>query len=107
MNKQVRSDDEATAELAEALRWYEDRLAGLGGRFLAAIDRAIEFIGEFPAAGTKLEGIAHELGVRRFAVGGFPYHLVYLEMDEQIRILAFAHDSREPEYWVRRLDSGS
>jgi hypothetical protein len=33
----------------------------------------------------------------------FPYHVVYLPWQETIRVLAYAHDSREPGYWLSRI----
>ena len=33
------------------------------------------------------------------AVTRFPYHVVYLEVNDRIRILAVAHDRRKPGYW--------
>lgn len=44
-----------------------------------------------------------ELAVRRLAVKRFPYHVFYLEAPEELRILAVAHDRREPGYWTIRL----
>ncbi len=43
------------------------------------------------------------LAVRRVAVKRFPYHVFYLEAPEELRILAVAHDRREPDYWTTRL----
>ena len=39
---------EAEAELAEAFEWYEQQVAGLGGRFLLSIDAAINSIRRDP-----------------------------------------------------------
>jgi hypothetical protein len=33
----------------------------------------------------------------------FPYHVIYLEKQNDIRILAIAHDRRKPGYWKSRL----
>ena len=44
-----------------------------------------------------------DLPVRTMAVTRFPYHVVYLEHDSHIRILALAHDRRRPGYWKTRL----
>jgi len=46
----------------------------------------------------------HDVAARRVPVSRFPYHVVYLEWESVIRILAFAHDSREPGYWHSRLE---
>ena len=44
-----------------------------------------------------------DLPVRTMAVTRFPYHVVYLEVNDEIRILAVAHDRRKPGYWKTRL----
>src|SRR5439155_23809272 len=49
-----------------------------------------------------MASVPAELPVRRAPVKRFPYHVVYLETSEAIRILAFAHDSRRPGYWYHR-----
>jgi hypothetical protein len=41
--------------------------------------------------------------VRAMAVTRFPYHVIYLEVSDRIRILAVAHDRRKPGYWKTRL----
>jgi len=41
---------------------------------------------------------------RRLPVNRFPYHIAYLEWEGAIRILALAHDSREPGYWFSRIN---
>jgi plasmid stabilization system protein ParE len=56
-----------------------------------------------PHSGTAEPRMPAELPVRRSAVTRFPYHVVYLEVGNQIRILAIAHDRREPGYWKARL----
>ena len=33
----------------------------------------------------------------------FPYAVVYIELDNEIRVLAVAHTSREPGFWRGRL----
>ncbi|MCP4594404.1 MAG: hypothetical protein GY842_27045 [bacterium] len=41
--------------------------------------------------------------VRRASLSRFPYALVFIELDEEIRVLAVAHDKRRPGYWLDRL----
>lgn len=42
--------------------------------------------------------------VRRFILSGYPYDLVYSVQAEEIVILAIAHHSRQPGYWLDRLN---
>lgn len=104
MSQRVHLVNEASAELEDAARWYEQRHAGLGLAFVAAVDRAVESIGRWPEAGVPIDGLTLDLDVRRVPVSRFPYYLAYLVSDDEIHVLAIAHDRRRPAYWGRRVD---
>jgi toxin ParE1/3/4 len=98
----VRISEEATAEMAEAARWYEMHRAGLGIEFLDAVDLAVAHIAEAPQLGSLVPGVSDQT-IRRRPVRRFPYHVVYLELSDRLQVLAIAHDRRRPGYWVGRL----
>lgn len=100
--KRLRAQDEATAELDHAARWYEERRSGLGHRLLASVDATLEQVRRFPGAGGPVPKVQRNLAVRRAPIKGFPYYVIYLETAEAIHILAFAHDKRRPAYWLPR-----
>ena len=102
MTRPFRTEPEASAELGQAALWYESQRAGLGGEFLEAVDVALSYIARWPHAGVRVPDVPLDLPVRRVPVRRFPYHVVYLEMLDAIRILAFAHDRRLPGYWHSR-----
>ncbi len=102
MKKPFRAQDEASEELDQAARWYEERRPGLGYRFLASVDATLDRIRRFPHAGAPVPGVAKDLNVRRAPIKGFPFHVVYLETVDSIHVLAFAHDKRRPAYWLSR-----
>ena len=104
MNSRVRFEGEAAEEYRLAGRWYEARRENLGVEFLDAVDDTIERILALPRSGTRVPSIGPDLPVRRLAVTRFPYHVVYLKMDDDLRILAIAHDRRRPGYWKTRLE---
>jgi len=101
--KALRTEPEASAELAEAAAWYEGKREGLGREFLEAVDAALEFVRSFPDAGSPVPLVAKNLSARKVPVRRFPFHVVYLEMSDGIRVLAFAHDRRLPGYWMSRM----
>lgn len=103
MNPRVRFEDEADEEYRLAGRWYEERREHLGLEFFDAVDSAIEQILDLPGSGARMPSLPSNLPIRRIAVKGFPYHVVYLETEAHIRILAVAHDRRKPGYWKPRL----
>jgi hypothetical protein len=49
--------------------------------------------------------VPDDVPARRWPVNRFPYHVIYLDWQGIIRILAFAHDSREPGFWFSRIGS--
>jgi hypothetical protein len=103
MTRQFRTEPEAAAELEHAAVWYEGQRAGLGLEFIATVDATIARIDRWPQAAAQVDGIPQDLCVRKAPVGQFPFGVAYLETPDCIRILAFAHDSREPGYWHTRL----
>lgn len=34
----------------------------------------------------------------------FPYHIVFLNLEREILVLAVAHDRRRPGYWASRIE---
>lgn len=104
MSQQVQFASEASAELEDAARWYEQRHAGLGLAFLAAVDVAVESLVRSPRTGAPVEGLPEDLDVRRAPVSRFPYHLAYLVTDDRVHVLAIAHDRRRPAYWSDRVE---
>ena len=103
MTPSARFEEEAEQEYRAAARWYEARRSGLGVEFLDAVDATLAQIVRFPQAGAPLPRVPPELPVRRAPVNRFPYHIVYIEAEATIRILAVAHDHRRPGYWKGRL----
>lgn len=103
MNKSLRLDGEAGDEIEAAAAWYHARRPELGGDFLAAVRDAFTRIPETPSAWALVPGIPPHLGVRRFLLRRFPFSIVYIELEAEIRVLAVAHGHREPGYWRRRI----
>ena len=88
----------AENELIEAVAFYEERATGLGLDFEHEARRAVKTIQETPE---RWPLKAH--GARRYLMHRFPFALYYLDMPEILWIVAVAHTSRKPGYWVRRL----
>jgi toxin ParE1/3/4 len=103
VSQPIRLEDEASAEISDAVRWYEERQAGLGQRYLQAVDSTFEQLVRYPQAGVRVPLLPPELVVRRVPVLHFPYAIVYVETTEAIRILAIVHDRRRPGYRLHRV----
>lgn len=87
----------AEAEINKAVDFYDLESSGLGNMFIDEIQRAIERIAEFPEAAPLIRG-----RVRKKALIKFPYSLVYSVRQDEIRILAVAHQKMRPFYWRDR-----
>ncbi len=99
----VRFEDEARVEYREGGRWYEARVTGLGVEFFDEVDATLRRILALPRTGRHVPRMPKDLPVRRLAVRRFPYHVIYLESADAVRVLAIAHDRRRPGYWHDRL----
>ena len=89
--------EEAPQEFHRAIRYYEEKSPGLGGELLTDVERLEDLLGSNPELGSPGES-----GTRRLLLRSFPFVLVYLLVDREPLIVAFAHQSREPGYWVDR-----
>jgi plasmid stabilization system protein ParE len=96
-SRRLRFNPLAEAELQDAASWYDERVAGLGGRFIAAFRHRTSEIIESPRRWPLIRG------ARRVLVGPYPYAIIYREIsDDELEIVAVAHLKRRPGYWAER-----
>jgi toxin ParE1/3/4 len=101
----LRVHEAATEEAAEATQWYEDERPGLGVQFEAALDSALDLIEEGIVPLTPVQGEAGGAGLQRLVLRRFPFSIIAHVDDEEIVVIAFAHDARRPGYWRERLST--
>jgi plasmid stabilization system protein ParE len=89
---------EADAELTAAAKRYKCERPELARDFLHAFHAAKEAIAQQPDRFPFVEK-----PVRRARVSGFPYKIIYEELDDCVHALAVMHDSREAGHWKSRL----
>lgn len=89
----------AVAEIDHEVEYYESRSEGLGAELEDEIDAVFTLILQFPEAAPRWKN-----SLRRHvaALDRFPFTIAYQIRGEDIEILALAHASRRPAYWVRR-----
>jgi plasmid stabilization system protein ParE len=61
----------------------------------------VDVLLEFPETGSTFSN--H--GLRRVAVGCFPYQIIYRFYDQTVLLIAVVHERRHPRVWRGRLDS--
>ena len=88
----------AASELIRSAQFYELRNPTFGEAFLSSIEVTVGKIQRNPTLG-KLG----PLGTRSWKTARFPFRIVYLEQPDRLWIVAVAHLSRRPDYWIRRL----
>ena len=89
---------EAKFEVAEAVAYYERQSKGLGIRFLSEAERAMRLIQANPSLAQRYKNS----DFRRYSLRKFPFLIFYSEMEDVTWIISVAHNSRKPNYWIKR-----
>jgi toxin ParE1/3/4 len=106
MSQRLRFHDDALAEIASAADWYERRRQGLGEEFLDAVHARLMQLLDMPHLSGRLLGAA-DIPVRRILIPRFPYVIVFVDVGEEIRVIAVMHGKRRPGYWMKRLQKSA
>jgi hypothetical protein len=97
MKKRASFHELAEFELNDAAAFFESKTAGLGVRFVSAVEKAVAEIEQHPQASP----IIHQR-IRRKLVRRFPYSIMFTIKPDHLRILAIANQKRRPFYWRGR-----
>lgn len=83
----------ALKELEDSVDWYNERLDGLGERFIYAVDNRLALLSETPDMFPVKQS-----GYRETSVEKFPYLIVYkiIKKGKKVRILHIFHTKRNP-----------
>ena len=98
MNR-VRFVEPASLEVLAEVGYYHRVEAGLGTKFLEAVEDATARALAYPLTGSPAQ---HR--TRRIFLRDFPFALVYRSDEQGITIYALAHHARRPGYWRSRTD---
>ncbi len=96
--KKIIIHEKAEKELWHAVEYYEKKVSGLGLDFENEIKYGLFSIQENPTKFTETQS-----GVRRCLLQRFPYIIHFIEYEYYIWVVAFAHTSRKPFYWEKRI----
>jgi hypothetical protein len=96
--KTVRYHEAAQNELLREIGYLELRAKGLGRRLLREVTRAETMIAEFPESGDEILP-----RIRKQVLQKFRFSLIYAMEEGEPLILALAHHSRRPGYWIGRV----
>jgi toxin ParE2 len=87
----------AQFELDEAVEWHAQQAPGLGDAFLVEILKVFRLVEQFPEAWHPLAP-----GIRRCRMNRFPYSVIYALENDELVVLAIAHQHRKPFFWRDR-----
>lgn len=93
---------EADAEIKSARRYLEQQTRGLGERFVNDLSDALHSIATRPHSFAKLETISANHPFQRALLKQFRYVVVFEVVGEDVVVIAVAHASRAPNYWLKR-----
>jgi toxin ParE1/3/4 len=88
----------ARREFLQEVVYYNSREAGLGTRFVAAVEEAALRALAFPLAGSRAS-----TNTRRVFLKEFPFAMIYRAAPDGIIVFAIAHHARRPDYWQPRV----
>ena len=87
----------AEEEYGAAVEQYAAGQSDVQHRFIDTFEAAILQIRQFPESGPVARGV-----IRSKVLPGFPYTIYYSVRPSMLRILAVAHQRRQPFYWLGR-----
>ena len=88
----------AASELIKSPEFYERRNPTLGEFFLSTFEVTLPRIQPNPELGSRADRMPRSWKTKRF-----PFRIIYLEQPDRFWIVAVAHLSRNPNYWIQRL----
>lgn len=93
----VRFVEEAQQEFLDVIHYYEKAEVGLGRRFSAEPERTVQLLRSHPEI-YRIRGADQ----RWINLKTFPFYLPFIIRVETIWVVAVAHESRRPQYWISR-----
>lgn len=91
---------ETRLEFEAAERYYNQLLPGLGAALREEVRTALRRIRTWP-----LVFPVEHADIRRLTLSRFPYKLLYAVEVDHLYLIAIAHQHRQPEYWIHRVES--
>jgi plasmid stabilization system protein ParE len=91
-----RFHEAAERDLTSSFHYYNEATAGLGDQFVAEVRAAVQFLEEFPEGARIVAG-----NIRGKTLVRFPHTALYVVQQNEIVILAVAHQRQDFDAWIR------
>jgi toxin ParE1/3/4 len=85
-------------DVADALRHYDPVSRRLGEEFKTELRRVIAHASANPGRFHVIKPGFHRANLRRF-----PYHFIYRELTDRIRVILLRHHRRNPDFGMERV----
>lgn len=95
---------DARAELLHEVEYLGSTHHGLGELLLDKVEVALASICAMPNAWPLFSGSSADPIVRTRAVKPFRIRIIYYVREAEVRVVAYAHEARQPGYWRDRLN---
>ena len=95
---------ETEAEIESARQYFNAQAFALGDRFLDDLEQTLERIEAIPESFPGLETLPDSEPYRRALLKVFRYAVIFEVLAEEIVVVAIAHTSRKPNYWLKHRD---
>lgn len=93
----------AQTEFEEAAVWYETQREGLGSEFIAEVDRVLMRVAHEDKFATSAIATVQGGVVRREFVDRFPYVVVFVETNDERRVIMIRRGTSDPALWRARV----
>jgi len=91
-----RFHEAAEGDLTSTFSYYEEAMPGLGAQLVAEVRAAVGFLESYPEGARVLAGT-----IRGKTLVRFPHTLLYVIEENELVILAVAHQRQDFEEWLR------
>ncbi len=95
--------DEAAEELSAVAAYLEEQRPGYGRRFLLNYQQKLQQMIRFPESAPLVNDMPEAYEIRSFALLQFRCSIIVARVEGVQVIVAVAHQSRKPAYWLDRL----
>lgn len=94
--------DEAVEDARDAFDWYAERSRRTAEQFADLFEEAAVSIVRNPRSFALVEEMGLKGEFRRFIMKKFKFSIIYHVASERLIVVAVAHPSRDPGYWLHR-----
>ena len=99
---QVKFSPAALLEIRDSIQWLSEQSPAAAEGLASEIARLVDQLRHHPESGSPVRGRGIPRGLRRLALHRYRYLLVYRQDGNVVSVVALAHTSRKPGYWVDR-----